>query len=374
MSEGLLRRLTFSIAVAMALPALLVQVAWAGEFANKLVAEEAGETRAVTLAFRETKDAAQPAVPSPTPEIGGDWGSCMDCCCRPRCGFYIYSEATFLAPFSDNEAKVLVSDVAVPTDMLFSDPVDELDDGLLIGPRIWLGYQCDHFGIGARYWGVGAADGNEAKTFDLEGNYRFCFCNWNLMASVGGRWAKVQTGGEAAVVRAYPDAVVDPLASALALSSSRFEGAGITYGLWGSRPICCDSSWNYFWSVRSSYLWGGSLSALAYTNGIVVDPALASATETDTAFARDDNADMFIGEVQVGLQWQQALQCCPAQAFFRVAFEWQTWAVVSGDVYAESFSRAVVDAASTTMAMGYAQAGNPDLNLLGFTIGAGLTY
>jgi hypothetical protein len=374
MSEGILRRLAVSFAAAVTLTALLVQAASAGEFAKKVAEEEGTEQQAVTLAFRETKDAAQPAAPTPTPDVAGTWGSCMDCCCRPRCGFFIYSEATFLAPFTNNQAQVLVSDVLVPSDRLFSDPSDELSDGLLVGPRIWLGYQCDHIGVGARYWGVGTAGGLEAETFDLEANYRFCLCGWNMLASGGGRWAKVVTGGEAAVVTAFPDADVDPLVSTLALSRSRFEGAGTTFGLWANRPVCCGSCWNYFWSVRGSYIWGGNLSALAYTNAIVVDPSLIAVTQTNTAYAGDENADLFIGEVQIGLQWQQCLQCIPAQAFFRVACEWQTWSIVSGKVAVESYSYARADSGSDTIGIAYAQARNPNLDLLGFTIGAGLTY
>ena len=37
------------------------------------------------------------------------------------------------------------------------------------------------------------------------------------------------------------------------------------------------------------------------------------------------NADLFIGEVEAGVQWNAPLKCVPADAFFRVALDYQYW-------------------------------------------------
>ncbi len=64
----------------------------------------------------------------------------------------------------------------------------------------------------------------------------------------------------------------------------------------------------------------------------------ADAHRFDNSVA-SSNATLFIGEIQVGGQWNLPLKCMPANAFVRVAFEYQYWAT-SHSGYAEAISAA----------------------------------
>ena len=49
-----------------------------------------------------------------------------------------------------------------------------------------------------------------------------------------------------------------------------------------------------------------------------------------TGLQPESSDDLFIGEVQAGIEWDFALRCLPAKAFFRTAFEYQYWDGSSG--------------------------------------------
>ena len=77
---------------------------------------------------------------------------------------------------------------------------------------------------------------------------------------------------------------------------------------------------------------------------------------------------MFIGEAQVGLEWDYALQQMPANACIRIGFEFQNWTTsgnVNGtpDSYAGAIGGLTIDAAG--------RVGNASTDLVGFNIGAG---
>ena len=55
----------------------------------------------------------------------------------------------------------------------------------------------------------------------------------------------------------------------------------------------------------------------------------------------DDN--LFIGEIQLGLEWDYALRCLPANAFFRAALEYQRWTGGQGYSAANSFAGVAID-------------------------------
>ena len=57
--------------------------------------------------------------------------------------------------------------------------------------------------------------------------------------------------------------------------------------------------------------------------------------------AVDDN--LFIGEIQLGLEWDYALRCMPANAFCRVALEYQRWSGGQGYSAANSFAGVEID-------------------------------
>ena len=86
----------------------------------------------------------------------------------------------------------------------------------------------------------------------------------------------------------------------------------------------------------------------------------------------DSNANLFIGELQVGGQWNLALKCVPANAFVRVAFEYQYWCTSNGG-YAAAYSYAGPVGGPVGFAAGESN-GNTHVNMVGFNIGTGLTW
>ena len=103
---------------------------------------------------------------------------------------------------------------------------------------------------------------------------------------------------------------------------------------------------------------------------MVDDPG--SAGSTNDARTHSDGT-FTIGEVQLGLEWDYALQCIPANSFFRVALEYQRWDGGNGFSEAQSFAGTTVNGA-TNQGTFTASASAPEMNLFGFTLGTGLTW
>ena len=87
-----------------------------------------------------------------------------------------------------------------------------------------------------------------------------------------------------------------PNLSASSFAGQQFNGAGITFGLLGVRPIWCDDSpVKLFFANRYSFLWGRSNVAAQTTATSIDGPD--TLTSTNGALARG-NGDLFIAELQ----------------------------------------------------------------------------
>jgi len=273
----------------------------------------------------------------------------------------------------------------------------EAGGDMLVAPRIWLGAKRDCWGIGARYWTMeqDSLTGNpviaiptgdrfslqrslEAYTFDLEVTRDVCVLGCDMILAFGGRYAYLQntaSSDSAAVWTATgPPFVTTSMSTASALGQRQFEGTGFSFGAQATHQINC--RWHLFWNLRGSFLWGdGTLGAI--TSATVVDSAGAYAAQETWALA-GDSREMFIGEFQVGLEHQRALKCAPYVAFVRCAFEYQYWNTGLG-VQAASLSAAATSTTGPPPTDGYgaiaaACAGDASLDLIGFSIAAGLKY
>jgi hypothetical protein len=80
--------------------------------------------------------------------------------------------------------------------------------------------------------------------------------------------------------------------------------------------------------------------------------------------------DLFIGELQVGVEWDYPLCWLPAKAFFRVAAEYQYWDASRGDAYSESFAEDV----GVSGGYAFVNSGGLQTDLIGFSLGAGFTW
>ncbi len=309
-----------------------------------------------------------------------------DLCCAPGCQFIVGIEATFFWPqlsrsflttgFDNSLGDVTIVDNAA---------MGSVEGNLLVGPRITLGVQGECWGLVGRYWNSASNGNNFTPAFpdavqsgillfdqfsiytaDLEVQRRFCWRNWDMFGFGGVRYASVNNDRNLWIQNTFGDELVQ----SQAFSGQQFNGAGVTFGVFGLRPLFCDDgALKAYFTNRYSILWGNAV-ANVQTN-VQTLTAGGAFESTDGALAIGDG-DMFIAEVGAGLQWETCLCCLPGRAFFRCGFEWQYWDS-NGSVSVASNSFAA-DSGGAASSFAAADAGDLLFDLVGFTIGAGLTY
>lgn len=348
----------------------------------------------------QTEDEPSPfteePIASPEPETGvasGGMSGCQEqlecceveeCCCPPPCSLIASAEATFFWPqFNRNFLTSSVDSGSGTVDFASNSSLGAVDGGLLVAPRVALGIQGCKWGLVTRYWyaspwatgftsanpaaapaGVILFDNFRAYTFDLEVQRRFCLGAWTGYGLLGARYAMVDNDR---LLAATSIGAVDDV-DTRSYASQQFGGTGLTFGFWGIRPVCCDSPLKYFVSNRYSVLWGNGISNTE-TRATVMNSNSGFATDTGGATATGVG-DLFIAEVQFGLQWDAQLRCFPGRAFVRSALEFQYWDANAG-VYTASNSFA---SSGTGSATADASAGDLLFRLIGFNLGAGIMF
>jgi hypothetical protein len=142
-------------------------------------------------------------------------------------------------------------------------------------------------------------------------------------------------------------------------------------GLYGRKPLFPSSCIHWFYNARWSALWGKTATAAETFAAVTIDGGNAgSVNGADTCV----NDTLFIGEIQLGLEWNYALQCLPANTFIRAAVEYQRWDGGKGYSEAGSFASYSNDDDYESTANTFASATGPQMDLLGITIGTGLTW
>ncbi len=344
-------------------------------------------------------DASQ--VPWEEPVFAGD-GCCDTCCspcspscgcakCRPRRILVVGTEAVFLdVDLNGQRVNYQFDDFGnSPSSALFGPAYgDGSIDDFYIVPRLWLGVQGECWGVVGRYFhmrvgehshdpfdpsvGVGeqSFDTNsifEAYYTDLELTRNFCCHGCKSQLSFGARYAMIEHD-ENIYARSVSD---DGLLTGYGRANRQAHGTGLTFGLNGRKPLFCNSCAHWFYNVRSSILWG------CIRNGVESD---ATATGTGAYSGTIDGAavavndDLFIGEVQLGIEWDFALRCLPAKSFFRAAFEYQYWDASTG--FATSGSVAGFGNPQSPNAVVAVNTSAPGLivDLIGFSVGTGFTW
>jgi hypothetical protein len=328
------------------------------------------------------------AAPMPSAPPVGSCDCASASCCGPTCSLIASVEATFFWPqFHRNflSATYFNPNTNAPQNVSSTTALGSTDGSLMVGPRITLGVQGDCWGLVGRYWngtswatgfapsnpfstgaGIVNFDGFKAYTADLELQRRFCLGAWSGYGAFGVRYASVNNDRSLNVTTfgGLPGAAGDTVTTSFA--SQQFNGTGITFGFWAIRPLCCDSPFKVFLANRYSFLWGTS-EAAAQTSAL----AGLAATATNVALASSTNGSLFIGELQLGLQWDAQLQCFPGRAFVRGAFEYQYWDAANNTVSARANSFANAGTAGSTASV---SAGDMLFSLVGLNLGAGIMY
>ncbi|HEX4145797.1 MAG TPA: hypothetical protein VHY91_19990 [Pirellulales bacterium] len=338
---------------------------------------------------------AEPVAGKPAAGDSATPPSCMPnggCACLGDCrrGFqtFVGVEALFLAPTQNTGGgtnySVFNGSPTTPTNSYNSSSVS----GMIVTPRLWLGIMGECWGVGVRYWqfnngaggpvfpsgtnaGLASAGFLKLQTFDLEAIRRIYYGNSQLWFSVGSRYAQFSHGSSISST----DFIGGGTATASAASGAGFNGTGITTGLFGLTPIGC-SCWNLFYGGRVSYLWDTSAGAFAQSSAAFSSSG-GSGAATHYATLTGGNSGLFIGEVQLGLQYNHALRCFPGIAFFRIAAEYQYWHVNNG-LDANSFSGAGYYSSGTGVLNSVVATttanGNSTLGLVGFGLSTGFMW
>jgi hypothetical protein len=352
------------------------------------------------VSWADVKVAPSPSAPSsttceaPAPPVaaGVEAPPAPSCCsaagaCEAKscvCGHLIVSaEAVWLAPLIDQRCDYVRLDDAEGDVLNQTSAAASNSDGFIITPRLTLGFQGAEWGLQARYWrmnepqiGVSAYYPSDvgnfgqtefyAETIDLELTRLMQFCCSSAEFTIGVRYGRLNQVNGISEVQSLDGSTY----TGSVLAGLDFSGFGLTTSLSGRRPVgCCNA--NLFYSLRGSVLFeqGGSSfvkTAASYTNNVDV-----SSGSDNGALACASSSSLFISEAQVGVEWDYALQCMPANAFFRVGFEYQNW-TTCGFVPGTSESYAGAAPGATITASG--RIGNACVNLVGLNIGTGITW
>ncbi len=333
----------------------------------------------VTAAAYAPPVPAAPAVPTaPSVTVTTPCGACDEGCgCGCDRHWIVGIEALWLAPignqrlagFQTTDHDPLVTDTCIQEEMTFT-------------PRITFGWQGECWGVQAQYFqlrqndpvngygqfGAGNSGGYGAvqaasvrcEQFNLEVTRMFCYGQTQFQFASGLCYGQFDQLASLSVLQSYQGSYVN----SWSMSKLDFHGVGVTSGLTMLRPIGCKNL-NFFCTAQASLLWD--------TCG--VDESQSRVTwESDNAASQSvgkANTDLFIGEVETGVQWMAPLKCVPADAFFRVAFDYQYWGTGGVPVIAD------VNSAGpnlTHLGTAAAVAGNGRTGLVGFGISTGITW
>lgn len=326
-----------------------------------------------------------------------------NCCPPPPCLFWVGGvEATFLVPDLNNQPATFAVEELAKDRIDFCSTETTDVDSMYLSPRIWLGVQGCCWGTNIRYWHLQASEGTydpslgglgtwddfdcgrpdlgffsnnrlEAYTVDFEITRRFCVHDCWMQAALGVRHADIQNDESITGLALTDEGILNGFANA----NRRSRGTGLMLGLYGRKALFPCSCVNWFYNARLSTLWGPTTTNVETFAAVQSsDPDfVATAGSVNGAYTTVDDT-LFIGEIQLGLEWNYALCCLPANAFFRLAIEYQRWDGGKGESAADSFAGISIDDGepATSIVATSAFAAEPQMDLLGFTIGTGLTW
>ncbi len=361
-------------------------------FATAVVMAMVGNSK--TLRGEEEAGASTPQaaiaapVVDPKCDVLGGCSSVCDpdsFCCRH---IVATAEAVWLAPL--NNQRVGTYEILDRGDRPISQysAASATSDGLVATPRIMLGIQGECWGAQLRYWrmeepqavnnldpvvgtGLFAQSNFKAETIDLELTRMLCIGESQAQFSVGLRYAQLEQSASVSANEILNYGIGNnDFYSGSVLSGVKFSGTGITTALTGLRPIGC-GNFNLFYSLRASLLWDNNASNFVQTRADFQSTNGPTWSKAYNAAYASGTSDMFIGELQIGGQWNYALKCVPADAFIRVAFEYQYWAANNmGDARAFSFAGPI----EGPLGVATGRSSDAFVNLVGFNVGTGITW
>jgi hypothetical protein len=255
-------------------------------------------------------------------------------------------------------------------------------------PRVWLGCHITNcWSLVGRYWHLDDSGEDrpaappgainlanllrlsgdsrvEAYAADLEVDREFGWGCWKVDSIVGARHALLDVNSHLSTSGVFTSSN----SAQLDLSDgSGFEGTGITYAILVRRQIG-NSHANFFCGARGSNMDGRSDSS--GRAAVAISAGGASFSDSISSSRHDGNASLTIGELQAGLEYDIPLTCVPADAFFRVAYEFQDWNIDGRSAAGLNTS----GSAGPVTLSASASPGIGDMQLNGVTFATGLTW
>ncbi|MCA9093669.1 MAG: hypothetical protein KDA68_09300 [Planctomycetaceae bacterium] len=305
--------------------------------------------------------------------------------------FYGGTEFSFLRinAHSGGQIAFSQSDTTAPgvATVAFRDGNGMTDTGY--APRLWIGRRFgeEKWGIQSRYWHlsqsgahfpdasapptgtnfstVTEADRLEAYTIDLEGVRSYQPGDWKIDTFLGARHASFDIDSQ---IHTFGVFTTGNFTNLFLANGSSFDGTGLTYGLAARRPIS-GSNFNLFASARGGSLWGQT-DSYGRAAGAVASSPSAPLLGAATVTRNNAKADLQIAEIQVGLEWNHALECVPANFFCRTSYEYQYWNINGLPTGGAGFGGTIGELTTNS----FSSAGLGDMRLNGFSFATGLTW
>jgi hypothetical protein len=393
--SGIARTLAAGLCLAAA-PSLAVAQSWSNRFAQpELYAVDADHTMPATDYVTQIAGEEYDIISVSDCSAGCGYDGCgcdegycdgegcgCNSCCRPQVSCVAGTEITFLVPEIDDGVLDAEFDDNGDIDEVNNDELDLHD--MTYAPRVWVGLQRCGWGAVMRFWHLDACDSErdpfeadgfgydqnsdlEMQTIDLEATRDVRYCGSKFSATGGLRYASYD---HSTVLNTIGESDDDDAIYATSAMFRQFNrGTGLTGSLSGTSPIR-GTFVSWFYSARGSWLLFGHGDTAA-ESGVFLGADDAQGTAVNGASATTDDG-FIIFETQLGLMAEHRLQCYPANAFVRMALEWQHW---SGDENSSSASSfAGLGLPVTSVADVDASTAGMDMNLYGFAISTGLTY
>lgn len=257
-------------------------------------------------------------------------------------------------------------------------------------PRMLLGRKFGpNWAIQGRYWSLSKSlthspDGNpnipstgenfsttyeidqfQAYLIDLEAVYSLTYDEWQLDTFLGARHASYNTES---LIHTFGVFTTGNFTNLLLSNGNGFDGTGATFGFTIRRPLYFPHTYAFF-SARGSAMQGHT-DSYGRSAGAVASSPSAPLVGAATVRREDADAELYIGEFQLGVEWEYRLKCLPAYVFLRTSYEYQDWNIMGKPTGGAGFGGTIGELTTNS----FASAGLGDIQLQGVTFATGLTW
>ncbi len=256
-------------------------------------------------------------------------------------------------------------------------------------PRLWVGRRLgESWAVQGRYWNLSQndarrpainpaippvgtnfatyteADRLEAYTIDLDVVRSSYYEVWKFDTFFGARHASFGIDSQ---LHGFGVFTTGNFTDLFLANGSSFDGTGVTYGLAARRRLANTHAHLY---VSAARRFDGANRFVRSFGGNDCKLANAPLVGAATVTRANADADMYMAEIQLGIEWNYRLRSLPANFFFRTAYEYQDWNIKAPPTGGAGFGGTIGEVTTSS----FASAGIGDMQLNGVAIATGLTW